>query len=295
MHRSLAILTVVLALPATAGAHAGNNDPNALHLCIGNLSRVVRSVGVEGSCISGPRAVAETPDHWSRQGLPGPKGDAGDKGEAGEPGLPGIPGAKGDKGDPGEPGTPGEQGPLHFDNLTGMPCTRNETAGSIVVLFSDSGDATLRCVLPGVPATGQPDAYEPNNDLMSAAFLGEFVADGCPSKPVLVINGTFHNDADGSDWYRFRTIENCNAAIDLYFEAELTATPTGSLHNLHLWGGELGSLSELENGPLVNQLDADDGFFGGNDNSATYWLEVRRASGTPASQAYTLTIRFGAP
>jgi predicted outer membrane repeat protein len=74
------------AIPSTAGAHGGNNDPTLLHVCIGNVNKVVRNVGVSGACIAGPAPVAETADHWSSAGIPGPKGDKGDSGEKGEKG-----------------------------------------------------------------------------------------------------------------------------------------------------------------------------------------------------------------
>src|SRR5262245_16515918 len=86
------------AMPTSARAHAGNNDPNVVHVCIGNVTKVVRSVGVAGSCIAGPPPLAETPDHWPKsaiqghQGEKGAKGDKGDKGDTGDPGLPGADG-----------------------------------------------------------------------------------------------------------------------------------------------------------------------------------------------------------
>jgi len=42
------------AIPAIAGAHAGNNDPNVVHACVGNVSKIVRIVGVTSSCLSAP-------------------------------------------------------------------------------------------------------------------------------------------------------------------------------------------------------------------------------------------------
>jgi len=60
----VAVIAGVL-VPALAGAHAGNNDPGMVHACVGNVSRVVRSVGVGGSCIASPALVAETPMHWA--------------------------------------------------------------------------------------------------------------------------------------------------------------------------------------------------------------------------------------
>ena len=37
----------ILAIPAIASAHAGNDDPNVVHACVGNVSKVVRVVGRE--------------------------------------------------------------------------------------------------------------------------------------------------------------------------------------------------------------------------------------------------------
>lgn len=104
--RTLVSLAAVAlwALPTIASAHAGNSDPNMVHVCIGNLSRIVRSVGVGGACISGPPFVAETADHWPKQAIPGPKGDKGDKGDRG------IQGAQGVQGSPGTNGTNGIDG-----------------------------------------------------------------------------------------------------------------------------------------------------------------------------------------
>ena len=77
-----------LAIPTIASAHAGNADPNMVHVCIGNVSKVVRSVGVGGVCISGPTILAETADHWPKLATAGPKGDKGDKGDPGHSGSP---------------------------------------------------------------------------------------------------------------------------------------------------------------------------------------------------------------
>jgi hypothetical protein len=86
------------AIPTIAKAHGGNNDPNMVHVCIGNVSRVVRSVGVGGACISAPALVAETADHWPKQAIPGPKGDKGDQGIQGAQGVQGNPGTNGTNG-----------------------------------------------------------------------------------------------------------------------------------------------------------------------------------------------------
>ncbi len=88
--RMLFVLAAALALwavPSTAGAHAGNNDPTLLHVCIGNVSKIVRSVGVTGAC-----QVGETADHWRKEGEKGAKGDKGDNGTNGINGINGMDG-----------------------------------------------------------------------------------------------------------------------------------------------------------------------------------------------------------
>jgi hypothetical protein len=50
-----------LAIPAIASAHAGNDDPNVVHACIGNVSKVVRIVGVSGVSIAAPLRARYTP------------------------------------------------------------------------------------------------------------------------------------------------------------------------------------------------------------------------------------------
>jgi hypothetical protein len=64
----------LVSIPAIASAHGGNNDPNVVHACIGNVSKVVRIVGVSGSCLSSPPLVAETAAHWDMQGPSGING-----------------------------------------------------------------------------------------------------------------------------------------------------------------------------------------------------------------------------
>lgn len=84
-----------LAIPTIASAHGGNNDPNVVHACIGNGSKIVRIVGVSGSCLSASPLVAETPAHWDiqgPQGVPGTNGTNGINGTNGTNGINGIDG-----------------------------------------------------------------------------------------------------------------------------------------------------------------------------------------------------------
>jgi hypothetical protein len=88
--RAFTVLAVValVAIPRLASAHGGNNDPNVVHACIGNLTKIVRIVGVSGSCIS----PAESPTHWGIQGSPGAPGTNGTNGTDGANGTNGIDG-----------------------------------------------------------------------------------------------------------------------------------------------------------------------------------------------------------
>jgi len=86
---------VFAAIPVVAYAHGGNDDPTAEHACIGNVSRVVRIVGVSGACITSPPLVAEMPAHWNVQGPAGPRGATGANGTNGANGKDGKDGANG--------------------------------------------------------------------------------------------------------------------------------------------------------------------------------------------------------
>lgn len=53
------LATLLLLTPRPAGAHAGNNDPSLIHVCVGGYGGV-RIVGVTGTC-----TATETPQHWA--------------------------------------------------------------------------------------------------------------------------------------------------------------------------------------------------------------------------------------
>ena len=96
----------VCAIPATATAHGGNNDPHVVHACIGNITKVVRIVGANDKCVSTPPVIAETPAHWNIQGPQGPQG------------LQGVPGQQGSQGTPGTNGTDGINGSNGIDGAS---------------------------------------------------------------------------------------------------------------------------------------------------------------------------------
>jgi len=90
---NVGMVLAFLAIPTIASAHGGNNDPNVVHACIANVSKIVRIVGASGSCVSSPSLVAETPAHWAiqgQQGAPGTNGTNGTDGNNGTNGTNGI-------------------------------------------------------------------------------------------------------------------------------------------------------------------------------------------------------------
>jgi hypothetical protein len=98
---------ILLAIPTIARAHAGNDEPSMVHACIGKISKVVRVVGVGGSCISAPPILAETPVHWPLQPAAGPQGPQGPAGPQGAMGPQGPAGPTGEQGPPGITGPNG--------------------------------------------------------------------------------------------------------------------------------------------------------------------------------------------
>jgi hypothetical protein len=110
---TFATALAIVAIPTIASAHGGNTDPNMVHVCIGNISKVARIVGVSGACLSSPSWAAETPMHWPRVEGTGPQGPTGDKGDQGIQGIQGVqgnPGTNGTNGIDGANGTNGADG-----------------------------------------------------------------------------------------------------------------------------------------------------------------------------------------
>ena len=147
-----------LAIPTIASAHAGNPDPNMVHVCIGNVSKVVRSVGVGGVCISGPPILAETADHWPKLAIAGPKGDKGDQGIQGIQGVPGIPGTNGTDGIDGTNGTRAD-GPC-FDNTNRYVKCGNGTVADTVTGLIWLTDAACLGMADWAAANGAAAALE---------------------------------------------------------------------------------------------------------------------------------------
>ena len=82
---TVSVVFAILAIPAIVSAHGGNNDPNMVHACLGNVSKVARIVGVNGACIPAPPLLAETAAHWAIRRSAGHARDQGRQRRHGRP------------------------------------------------------------------------------------------------------------------------------------------------------------------------------------------------------------------
>src|SRR5687768_13682214 len=83
-----ALVAVTLSLPGLAAAHGG--DTSLVHACVHSLTKAVRIVGVNATCV-----LPEVARHWSIAGPTGRQGPRGLQGVAGPVGPAGAPGAAG--------------------------------------------------------------------------------------------------------------------------------------------------------------------------------------------------------
>jgi hypothetical protein len=323
----VATLAGILALPSAVWAHHGNNDPNAIHACVSS-DGTVRIVAVNsGFCLhssplhwqiagpQGPQGPA------GPQGAQGPTGAQGAQGPQGPQGLQGLQGLEGPAGQQGPEGLPGPQGPQGsqgaegpqgppgvigtFDHLAGLPCTREGQTGSVAILYVANGDATLRCVIAGPPAP--PDQYEPNDSPEAAVMVGTFSADlyewdggplpgpcGWTAPPMsIVVQANFHQDAD-VDWFSAVALESTTCNSPLRFRAAITSLPDGSIYQVALYHRPRSNQTAPFTGPIgpmdsveLNWDDTD-----GVDDGRDLLIEVRRISGPPTNEPYTLVLQW---
>ena len=296
--RSLAVATFVVVIagfPRPVSAHAGNDDPTAVHACVG-LAGVLRVVAATATCYRG-----EQPLHWQVSGPPGPSGPAGLPGPQGLEGPQGPPGQQGIEGPRGADGPQGPPGIIDsFDGLAGLPCQREGRLGSIVVSYSDNGDATLRCAYVEPPPTFGSDPYETNNQPADAVHIGSISPDGmiipspfggCVSlgEPInpIQIEANFHDASDVSDWYLVRGVDQsgndfCVNTLSLRF---FLAVPEGGTYELFIYSSPSPD-SLIGHGQSFNVNWSDTS----GDDTTTFYVEVRRIGGAPTGQAYTLRI-----
>ena len=208
---------------ATAAfAHGGNNNPNDIHACVGNVSKIVRIVGLSGQCLTSPTLAAETAIHW-----PG----ASTTTTADVFALMVLKAGTG-------AGTVSSAG---ID--CGGDCTEVYPAGTTVVLSAApangsafdgwSGDCTgtgnctvtmdaARSVTASFSAVAAQtcttnDAFEPNETRQQASFLGSFNGTATtPHVSALMCPGEH-------DWYRIRATGGTFAMNDAQFTLTWTS------------------------------------------------------------------------
>ena len=145
-------IVVICAMPTMATAHGGNNDPNVVHACVGNVSKVVRIVGVNGACLTSPVVAAETPAHWSTQGPEGPQGPQGPPGATGPAGPQGAQGLQGAQGDPGPEGPQGPVGPAGPPGAGGlMHASGGDVSGGVFLNGCDDTIVDSRSITVTAP------------------------------------------------------------------------------------------------------------------------------------------------
>ncbi len=136
--RSIGALAAVVTALVVAGV-ALSAGPSAssptITACVHKSSGAARIVSSATKCRSSERRVS-----WKRIGPAGRQGLAGAQGATGAQGVQGQPGAN---------GAPGQPGIDDFNDLEGMPCTRNSQQGTIDLVFGPGAVARTRCVLPG--------------------------------------------------------------------------------------------------------------------------------------------------
>jgi hypothetical protein len=133
-----AALLTVGALIGAALTLGATSNAAPIHACVARTgsTRLLTS----GKCRRGETAVA-----WNQGGRAGPRGPAGAAGNTGAAGPSGLAGAAGAAGAPGQNGAKGDRGTFQFDSFEGMPCTKNNVAGTTHVAFGASGQVGFTC------------------------------------------------------------------------------------------------------------------------------------------------------
>ena len=141
---------LLAAVPTVASGHAGNTNPDVIHACVNNITKIARIVGVNGSCLTTPSTLAETAAHWGgvTEGPAGPAGPTGPAGPAGPAGPQGPAGPAGAAGAQGAAGPQGPQGPQGPAGLAG-PSAADTVFGTASVTVS----STTFLVVPGLSQT----------------------------------------------------------------------------------------------------------------------------------------------
>jgi cysteine-rich repeat protein len=126
---ALAALAAALAVAGGALSAGSSASRSTITACVQKKSGAARLVSSGTRCRAGERKVT-----WKR---------IGPVGKTGTPGSPGAAGAQGAQGAQGPPGID------DFNDVDGMPCTRDDGPGTIELVYGSGHVARPRCVRPG--------------------------------------------------------------------------------------------------------------------------------------------------
>ena len=142
----IAALAAAVALALIINSFA-TGASKSIHACVTKKSGAVRIVAAGTRCRKAERRVT-----WQR---------------VGPVGVAGSPGSNGSTGAQGATGATGPSGVDEFNDLEGLPCTRNAQQGTVELDFGPGGLARARCSLPGegpICGDGVPEAGEACDD-----------------------------------------------------------------------------------------------------------------------------------
>jgi cysteine-rich repeat protein len=188
--RSIVILLAAAAAAVgvvfVSNALSAGSAPSTIQACVKTKSGSARIVSSGKRCMRGERAV-----RWQKVG------------QIGAPGANGAAGAKGDTGPKGATGATGPAGIADFNDLQGMPCTRDAQHGTIDLSFGAGGLVRPRCRLAGdgpVCGDGVTEGSEQCDD------GNDNPTDGCTNTCTVATcgDGVIHTgseqcDSDGND------------------------------------------------------------------------------------------------
>ncbi|MDX6397015.1 MAG: hypothetical protein QOJ43_423 [Gaiellaceae bacterium] len=301
--------TIVVASVGVAYAAIPNSGNGVINGCYEKKTGILRVIDAQAgkSCLG-----FETPISWSQKGepgaagaagAPGAVGPAGPTGPTGPRGLEGPEGPKGDKGDDGTDGAQGIQGPQgpqgergaagddgadgtgleSYDQVDGLPCTRDGDAGTTDLTYDDQGFARVQCVVESGPA---PCVDVTDNSTPGTAISVGSVS-GDTGGPTLQSTARL---CEGSDWWRVRVTED---EATLLLAEDLTAgiavSPTSGDPNLYLYCGNGPHLvgSSVSPGSAAEIVEVGKHDNGGSDDSFDVLIEVR---GVAVPTDYTLLV-----
>jgi len=139
------------------------------------------------------------------------------------------------------------------------------------------------------------DPYEPNDTLSGALFLPNL--NGVNEPAYFSLEASIHSSSD-SDFYKIELVDDFAWGNDLFYvEVKLSHVPAGTNYDLYLWWDDPDDFyfSGTDNIRYSKNSGQQDEYLihngdSGPENGGSYWIEVRRVSGSSCSDFYLLEI-----